>query len=158
MSMTGDLDVFGLPAIRVGPLRVWVHGYESPDSADAWDGNWLRVTARCDAPGASVAVTGAVLDTVSFVRWQKELSALHRGLRGVATLASAEPVLKATVTATGASGQMSLEIEITPDLQQQAHRYVLDIDQSYLPDLIRECEQVQRTYPVRNAGDPAGFS
>jgi hypothetical protein len=59
-------EAYGPPAIHVGALKIWVHGYQFPESTDAWDGNWLRVTAHCAASGASVVVTGAILDTVTF--------------------------------------------------------------------------------------------
>jgi hypothetical protein len=142
----------GPPAIQLDALRIWVHGYQFPEATDAWDGNWLRVTARCAASGATVEVTGAILDTVSFLRFQRELARVYERLQGLATLESHEPELKVEVRALGATGQMEVRVEITPDQLNQDHRFTLAVDQSYLPDVIRGCERVLGQYPVRDAG------
>jgi hypothetical protein len=146
------LNAFGPPTLELEALRLWIHGYQFPEASDAWDGNWLRVTARCEGPGASVEVTGPILDTVSFLRFQRELVALYDRLVGSATLESHEPELRVEVGSVGTAGQMAVHIEITPDHMSQAHRFDLGIDQSYLPALIRACQQVLGQYPVR---DPA---
>ena len=44
----------GVPDLKLAGLQLWVHGREFPESEDADDGNWLRVTAHCGASGASV--------------------------------------------------------------------------------------------------------
>jgi hypothetical protein len=144
-------NAFGPPAIELDALRIWVHGYQYPAATDAWDANWLRVTARCAALGASVEVTGAILDTVSFLRFQRELVALYKRLQGLATLESHEPELKVEVRALAAKGQMEVRVEITPEHLNQAHRFILGVDQTYLPAVIRGCEQLLVQYPVRDA-------
>jgi len=147
----GTSTAFEPPAIHLEALHIWVHGYQFPDATDAWDGNWLRVTARCVVSGASVEVSGAILDTVSFLRFRRELAELYERLQGVATLESHEPELKVQVTSLGATGHCEVQIEITSDQLNQDHRFKLMVDQSYLPDVIRGCEQVLSRYPVRNA-------
>ena len=146
-----NLDAYGPPAIELEGFRAWVHGYQFPESADPYDGNWLRVTAHCAASGASVVVTGSILDTVSFLRFQRELTALHERLEGVATLESHEPELKVEVRGLGRTGQMEVRVQITPDHLNQTHCFILALDQSYLPDVIRGCEKVLAQYPVRDA-------
>lgn len=96
-------------------------------------------------------MNGAILDTVSFLRFQREMVALYDRLQGVATLESHEPELKVEVRALGATGQMEVRVEITPDHLNQVHRFMLGIDQSYLPDVVRGCEQMLGRYPVRDA-------
>jgi hypothetical protein len=144
-------EAYGPPAIHVGALKIWVHGYQFPESTDAWDGNWLRVTAHCAASGASVVVTGAILDTVSFLRFYRELTVVYGRLEGSATLESHEPELKVEVRAMGPRGEMELRVEITPDHMTQVHRFVDTIDQSYLPEVLRACERLLGQYPVRDA-------
>ena len=53
------MESYGEPTFQIGPLRIWVHGRQFPDAIDAWDGNWLNVTAHYVAQGASVVVAGA---------------------------------------------------------------------------------------------------
>ena len=152
MPTQKHLESLGEPVIKIASLSVWVHGYEFPEATDGWDGNWLRVTARCVAHGASVFVTGAILDTVSFARLRNELAALHEGLEGMAELKSHEPLLFVTFKAKGRAGQIDVEIDITPEHLSQRHRFFETIDQSYLPAISNGCEAVLRMFPVR---DPA---
>jgi hypothetical protein len=152
-DLLNKLEAYGLPTIRVGALRIWVHGYEFPESTDAWDGNWLRVTAHCAESGASVVVSGAVLDTVSFLNFYRELAAVYESLEGTATLQSLEPELRAEVRAVSPKGAMEVRVEITPDHLNQDHRFLFAVDQSYLPEVLRACKQLLAQYPVRG---PAG--
>ena len=45
---------FGEPDLKLAGFQLWVHGRRFPESGGYYDGNWLRVTARCGASGASV--------------------------------------------------------------------------------------------------------
>ena len=144
------LEPFGEPVIAVGPLSVWVHGYEDPHATDGWDGNWLDVTARCVAAGTSIIAKGSFLDTVSFYQLQRELKPLYERFEGEATLASVEPNLVVKFKAVGKAGQVSVEIGITPDHVHQQHRFIAAIDQSDLPSIQAGCNAVLRAYPIRD--------
>jgi len=133
-------------------LSIWVHGYQYPDALDEWDGNWLRVTARCVATGATVEVSGAILDTVGVQTFQRELTAIHETFQGKAVLGSVEPELSVEVQAVGHAGQLEAAIEITPEHLHQAHRFVVALDQSYLAAVVLGCQRVIARYPVRGAG------
>jgi hypothetical protein len=109
-----------------------------------------RARAR-PSRSASVVATGAILDTVSFLRFRNELTALYERLQGVATLESHEPELMVEVRAADSIGHVEVTVEITPDHLNQAHRFLIGMDQSCLPNVIRECEQLLGRYPVRNA-------
>ena len=142
-------SVLGDPAIQLGALRIWVHGYEYPESTDEWGGNWLRVTARCAASGASVEVSGSILETVGFLRFQQELAVVYQQLQGVATLESHDPELKVEVLPRGQPGQLEVRVRITPDHLNQEHRFVFRLDQSYLPEVMQGCARLLAQYPVR---------
>jgi len=144
------LESLGEPVINVGSLSIWVHGYESPGATDGWEGNWLSVTARCIGKGASVIVYGGILDTVSFRRLQRELSAMQDTLEGSATLKSHEPFLIVKFTAVGTSGRVDVETDITPDDVRQRHRFFDTIDQSDLVAIQSGCDFVLREFPVRH--------
>src|SRR5262245_43986900 len=123
---------FGAPDLEIDELQLWVHGYEFPDCDDAFDGNWLRVTAHCGAAGASVWLTGALLDTVSFLRFRRELAALYETLRGEAKLESYEPNLVVRVTAAARTGHLAIRVEMTPDHLTQGHWFDFAADQTYV--------------------------
>ncbi len=148
-----QLASYGQPALQIGPLRIWVHGRQFPDAMDAWDGNWLNVTAHYVAHGASVVVAGPVLDTVSFASFGKELKTLHQWLSGEAKLESVEPDVMVRIVGGGETGRMQLRVEMTPDNVAQGHWFEQEIDQSYLPAAIAACEAVVERYPVRNGAE-----
>lgn len=140
------------PNLRLGGLSLWIGGREFPDSEDYWDGNWLVVRARMEAPGARVECEGPILMTSDLERFRGELASLHATLSGEATLASLEPNLTVRLAAQRL-GQIALEVEITPEPLGQLHRFTLDahLDQSHLPALIASCDALLERFPVRGA-------
>jgi len=143
-------DQLGAPAIRLAGFQLWVHGRQFPDSQDCWDGNWLNVTAHCDAAKGSVWASGAILDTVSILRFHDGLTALHRTLRGEAVLGSHEPNLMVRVDTADRAGHLRVRVEITPEHLEQGHWFEFAIDQTYLPPVIAQCASVLKAFPIRD--------
>jgi len=147
------LEAYGRPTVELSEFRLWVHGRQYPEMMDCWDGNWLRITAHIAQAGASVVVAGPLLDTVSFLRFARELRALYEQLEGTAVLESHEPELKVTLRARGQVGQIEAEVEITPDHLNQEHLFRFSLDQTFLPPVIAQCERVLAEHPVRGASE-----
>jgi hypothetical protein len=139
------------PALQLGMLCIWVDGRQFPESQDAWDGNWLNIRVVCDYLGARVVMAGSYLDTVSFWSFGEGLKRVYKNLSGEAVLESVEPLVKASIVALGETGLMELRIEMRPDPVNQRHWFRQELDQSYLPAAINECEEVLRQYPIRDA-------
>lgn len=135
------------PDLKLLGLSVWVDGRQFPGKSDYYDGNWLNVRARMEAPGAAVKCAGSILMASDFQRFRDELGAMDSQLAGEATLSSYEPNLKLTLTI-DARGHMQGEVEITPDHMSQFHRFSIDLDQSYLSDLIASCDAILARYPA----------
>jgi hypothetical protein len=148
-----NVDSYGLPALHIGALRIWVHGYQFPDAIDAWDGNWLNITACYEGHGTRVVVAGPILDTVSFQTFAAGLRKIHSALEGEARLESVEPNLAARVIAQGKTGGMLLRAEMTPDHMSEGHWFEQALDQSYLRSAIAACEEVLRRFPIRQASE-----
>ncbi|MCP4546590.1 MAG: hypothetical protein GY835_09020 [bacterium] len=72
---------------------------------------------------------------------------MHRTLSGTAELGCIEPYLKARIELEDGAG--NLVVEITPDYLMQQHRFTFEVDQSYLPELIRGLERLLQQYPIR---------
>ena len=113
-----------------------MHGYAHTEAIDAWDGNWLRVSARAGASGTAVWATGVILDTVSVLRFGRELTASCEVLSGDATLKSHESNLVVQVTSLGQSGHLEVWAELTPDHCAQGHRFDFAADPSYFSRVI----------------------
>jgi hypothetical protein len=92
---------------------------------------------------------GAFLDTVSFARWEQSLRSLYETLSGKAMLSASEPELVVQVQSTDCVGHLRVRVNITPVLIVQEHRFDFVADQSYLPPVIQQCQNLLSEYPVR---------
>jgi len=150
-----NADRLGEPSLRVGGLRLWVHGRQFPDAEDYWDGNWLLVTAMYRSSGSWTSATGAILHGSELVQLVAEADRLYSSLAGTATLPCMEPNLRLEMTGNG-RGRIDLEVLITPDHLTESHRYVEQIDQTHLPPLLRACRSVLAEYPIKGKAEHAG--
>ncbi len=139
----------GEPDLRVAGFQLWVHGRQFPESEDYDDGNWLRVTAHCGASGASVWAQGAILTVMDIDGFGDASSAIHRGDSKSAVLDPLEPELKVSLEAADRFGHVRALVEITPDHLVQSHRFEFEVDQSYLPEIIRQCSEIVQEYSMR---------
>ena len=139
----------GEPALKVAGFQLWVHGREFPESKDYYDGNWLRVTAYCGASGASVWAQGAILMVTDIAGFGHQCAKMLGGDGKLAALDPWEPELKVSLEVSDGLGHIRSQVEITPDYLLQAHRFEFEIDQSYLPGIIRQCSEIVKEYPIR---------
>jgi len=125
----------GEPDLRLGDLQLWVHGPEVVDPRPYED--WLRATVHCGEQGASVWVSGEILQYRDLRDWLDQTEALYRELRGVARLDPLEPNLSIVLSADHTGG-IAVSVEITPDHLSQQHRFSFALDQSYLPEFLAQ--------------------
>jgi hypothetical protein len=141
------------PDLRLEGFRLWVHGYEFPDSADHWDASWLNVTAQVEASGARVEAQGPFLRTDELAAFAGEVKALHASLVGSAVLRCLEPQLQIVLEGDGL-GHIAVTVDLTADHMNQSHSSRFGSDQTWLPPLVAACEAVLQRYPTR--GSPPG--
>lgn len=82
-------------------------------------------------------------------RWADQCETLYQSLKGEAALDSYEPDLRVTINSTDTLGHLRMQVEITPDHMNQRHAFDFELDQSYLPQLIRNCREIVAAYPIR---------
>jgi hypothetical protein len=145
-------EMLGKPDVSLAGLQMWFHGRQYPDAQDYSDGNWMNVTVHCGERGASVWVSGPLIEIFGMAAWLKETKALYSTLEGKAELFSYEPELQVRLKA-GGEGHMGMTVDITPDCAMQKHQFKFAIDQTYLKPFIAECEALLEKFPVR--GGPA---
>ena len=87
-----------------------------------------------------------VTDIVSFVT---ECRQLREGQGKRACLKSYEPELCVTIEPRDRLGHLLVRVEITPDHMMQHHVMDFEFDQTYLPEIIRQCRAIVDEYPVR---------
>jgi len=150
-----DLARFGEPSLRIGGLRIWVHGRQFPESGDYWDGNWLMVTAFYRSAGSWVCASGPIIHGPELAHLLAEAERLYSSLTGTATLPCMEPNLRVEMKGNG-RGQVEVEVAITPDQLTETHRYHEEIDQTYLPPVLEACRAILSKYPIKGAAERAG--
>src|SRR4051794_13067702 len=124
------------PDIAFLRLRLWVDG----DGVDSQP-PWVTVAANYDAVSASV-----LLDLSEVRSWHRQLQDLHTTLRGEAVLSEYDPGLHVRVSAAGNAGQMRLRVEM--NAVADGHWWEAELDQSFLPALIRQCKAVLERFAV----------
>jgi hypothetical protein len=76
---------------------------------------------------------------------------MHETLAGEASLHTLEPNLRVHLVVSD-TGQITVDTSITPDHLHQRHDFQQEIDQTYLPEVIRGLARVLQRFPVR--GEP----
>ena len=142
------IDALGESDLTLGGLRLWVHGREFEDASDYWDGNWLRVSMRCEYPGAQVSLDGPVLHLGDLRSFLSQVEELHATFHGSAQLACIEPNLQVGLVIDG-KGRVRVTIDITPNHLQQNHRFVDELDQTHLRPVMAACRTILSRYPIR---------
>jgi len=136
------------PDLIFGGFSLWVLGRQFPNAEDYWDGNWLYVRARVEAPGASVEAQGAIVHTSELAAFAEQLESLHVNLVGEAALRCMEPNLQIAIRG-DALGHTAVQIMITPDNMTQTHEFKFDLDQTYVGPLLNGCRNLLTRWPVR---------
>jgi len=150
MAKADYREKLGEPALAIARFQLWVHGRQFPDAEEPYDQDWLNVTAHCGEKGASVWVSGALLQSWHIARFAEECERLRQTLTGSASLGAAEPELFAKLVASDRHGHLEFSVEITPDHLAQEHSFRFEtLDQTYLVDVVAACEAT-RVLPDRS--------
>jgi hypothetical protein len=147
-----SLAHLGDPDLRIGGLKVWIHGREFPEAVDYWDSNWLTVTACYRTEGSWVIAAGSFIHCSELSQLLEELENLYSSLKGTATLPTMEPNLKVRLNGNGRGG-IELAVSITPNHLIQTHDFHGQIDQTDLPPIIASCRGILATYPIKGQAD-----
>lgn len=147
MSIKNYAENLGVPDIKLAGLQIWIHSRQFPDNEGFWDGNWLKITAHCGASGASVWAEGAILHLSEIADWLVALEKLNQTLSGEANLDTIEPELNVKLKAVSL-GQITMEVEISPDQLKERHSFEFEIDQSYLNGVIESCRKTLEKFPL----------
>lgn len=119
-----------------------------PEAHDYWDGNWVVTRIQAEVRGFKADFTDQV-HLGDIVRFYEEVLKLNASLTGKATLAMMEEYLVVTGTLdTRGSLDWSVLLlhPVKRDIQLQ---FEFGADQSYLPDLIQQLEDVLIEFQVR---------
>jgi hypothetical protein len=82
--------------------------------------------------------------------WVVAAEKLQEKLDGEANLICMEPELSVKLIV-DKLGHMLLTVDITPDNHSEEHCFRFELDQSYLPEMIRGCRAVLDSYPIKSS-------
>jgi hypothetical protein len=143
-----DFEGLGAPSLDLFGLKLWIHGREFPNATDFWDGNWLHVTAILSTPTSMVRTEGPIVHLREIYALKAECAKLYETLSGQAVLSCMEPNLSAKIIA-GTGGHIEVEVSVVPDQLTERHEYKTTSDQTFLPSVVRQCEDILEQYPIR---------
>ena len=143
-----DPSTLGPPALKIQGFQLWIHSRQFPESRDFWDANWLYITAHCGASEASVWAQGAILMTADIERFLEQCIQLHERKSDTASLKPLEPSLEIELAKWDRRGNIRMRVQITPDQMTQKHEMSFELDQSYLPEIVRQCRIILEEFPV----------
>jgi hypothetical protein len=144
-----DMEELGEPDLELAGFKLCILGRQFPDSEDYWDGNWLVVNAVCGSLSSQVRAAGSFLHLSELETWLEQLRSAYARAEGIAELRCMEPNLSIRLEL-GKLGSGTVRVCLTPDHLKETHEVEFDIDQSYLPPVIRQLERILAAYPVRN--------
>ena len=133
------LDELGPPDLKIAGFQLWVHNCDHE--------YWLNVTAHTGAMGASVWTSGSILMLSELAGLDEQCEALGKCEADEAWLGAIEPELKVTIKRTDQLGHFSMHVEITPDYLNQQHSFEIEIDQTYVSEITRQCRSIAARYP-----------
>ena len=132
-------------------ILLTVHRRTHAGAEDYWDGNWLSTDIRATICGFNVRVD-ADLRVDEFEAFRSEVSELHSGARRDAKLETMEGWISMHLTLTDRLGHICCTGTILDEPGIGNHlEFSLDIDQSYLPQLVRELDEVLVNFPIVGA-------
>ncbi len=139
------------PDISIGKLHIWVHGKEFPHSAgsptDSYDdAGFLRTTVSYKTACATVEITGSILHYVDLLRLEHDCRNLQQTNTGKIVFSTLEPCIHYELEA-NKLGHLKGRLVLRPDPVYETHTYEIeDLDLTYLPAMITECDTVLRKY------------
>ena len=91
--------------------------------------------------------------TTDLQRWAEQWETRYQSLNGEAILYSFEANLRVTINSADTLGHLNMQVEITSNHLNQSHVFYFELDQSYLPLLVRQCRDVIAAYPIRGTAN-----
>ena len=130
-------------------LHIAVRSRSHPSATDFWDGGWLRTPITGSIGGFLIRVSDAQLRSNELQEFMNQLHALHQQLTGTARLQSLEDWLDLTITGDG-SGRLAVEGAVSdyPGTGNTLSFTINGYDQTFLPDLLAQLNEVMSRYPV----------
>lgn len=143
------MSAFSIGTTKSESIFVTVNGYERGVTGEYYDDNWVNVKVSI-AMGAFKGNFDAAFLTHDFVQFREALQALYETLKGEAIFSTLEEQLfiKLTVDNGGHIAVEGMAID-QPGIGTEL-KFAFDLDQSYLPKIISDLDEIVTKYPIRS--------
>ena len=145
--MNGGVCGFRLGAEHGEYISLTVSGRECPSSGDYWDANWLRCAVEITV-GAFRGYLEGMIRTEELERFRGQLQRLNEQLDGEAEFSTLEDWISLRLIGDG-RGHIEARCRLCDD-PAGGNRLTcrLNMDQTFLPPLLRELSELNKAYPV----------
>ena len=128
-------------------LVLAVSGHLVPNPITDWDREWLACRAEAET-GTFRGTVENSLQIQEFQRFKEQLRSLYGDLSGTAALETLERWIRVVMKGDGL-GHIATHVEVVDGLVEGSSlEYWINLDQTYLPPLIRELEEICGAFPV----------
>jgi len=133
------------PDLTIENLELWVLDRPYLDSELAWDRNWLDIKVKYKSEWSLIefCMQIRVIEIQSFM---ESCETVNRLLDGEIQLECLESNISLNLRI-DKQGQIKGDLIITQHPDIEKHEYEINIDQSYLPDIINQCKIILNKYP-----------
>jgi len=144
----------GAPALEAAGLRMWVHGRQSPSAHDPDEGNRLSATIHCESDAVSVKSEDAIIRSSDIAQWRKGCRSLVNGKSALARLSLKKGVFEVVLQTTEDHERFHLHVAVVPGEGAKAQSFEFDLFRHELEEMVRQCDALLETYPVRGKNLP----
>lgn len=118
-----------------------------PDGSD-WDVKWIDTVISAKAGAFSGNYTGSLIID-DFYNLEQQLSKLDKTLSGKAVLRDLEGYLELEIVGDGI-GHFEVSVKMTdqPGIYQNQLVFSLQIDQSFIPEMVRQLDAIYRRFSI----------
>lgn len=129
-------------------LAITIMGRSNADRMDCWDGNWLTTTVDIAVGGFRGGING-LIRAEELVAFHDQIKQLHNSPEGHAVFSTMEGWISLQF-----DGDKMGHINCKGYVKDQpgsdnSLSFQLDLDQTYLPDMLRSIGAVVAAFPVR---------
>ncbi len=132
--------------LQIGPVTVAVLGYQFPDAADYWDGNWLVVDIRT---GKTLRINrDPCLRTDELHQFHEDVSAMIAGAP-MAKLVPMEPYFQLVLTKNADTDKIAVSARIWSSGAKEQETISFDLGADDLSKLRCDLDEILKEFPVR---------
>lgn len=140
-------EKYGEPDLKICDFEMWIYDYEFPRSKESNNDNWLITSASCRSMYSYSCIHGPILQTSTISYFLNDLKKMYDTLKGAAELPVIEPNLSLGLYLHSPS-LIEVKVNMSQEHSLEDHTYTYEIDQSYLPQIIRQLKNILSKYPL----------